>query len=157
MLTSLFVLILMIAQTEKLCILSFWPSRFSPCRLQWRTRLWPHKKQWLQDQRAIESYLFPINIHRIGRNHRANDWVLKNIQLSWLGCLAGRPSFRLISLEIELLWIFRLSAGWWFPPSQIKQPARTAADILHRQLSSPLSSNQRRRRRPANGRWLFSR
>ena len=32
MLTSLFVLILMIADTEKLSILSFWPSRFFPCR-----------------------------------------------------------------------------------------------------------------------------
>ena len=128
MLTTLFVLILMIAQTEKLGILSFWPSRFSPCRLQWRSRLWPHKKQWLQDQRAIESYLFPINIHRIGRNHRANDWVLKNIQLSWRGCLAGRPSFRHISLELSC---------YEYSDSQLGDGSHRVKLTLHADPASP--------------------
>ena len=149
MLTSLFVLILMIAQTEKLGILSFWPSRFSPCRLQWRTRLWPHKKQWLQDQRAIESYLFPINIHRIGRNQRANDWVLKNIQLSWLGCLAGRPSFRLISLKLSCYEYSDSQlgdGGWWFPPSQINFTCRHSQPA--RPLPTPSTASSPRPCRP---------
>ena len=139
MLTSLFVLILMIADTEKLGIWSFWPGRIFPGRLQWRARLWPHKKQWLQDQRAIESYLFPINIHRIGRNQRANDWVLKNIQLGWLGrgWLVASFPLKVSCYEYSFSQLGDGSHRVKLTLHAASPASLSAADSFHRQLPSP--------------------
>ena len=112
---------------------------------------------WCDLITPLSSYLFPINIHRIGA------FSIEPSSQHWAGSsLAG--SFRLISNEIELLWIFFASTPG-FPQSAIKlnmsaaprQAGGNYADTVDQWEASIrvtwlLSSNERARRRRANHR-----
>ena len=89
---------------------------------------------WCDLITPLSSYLFPINIHRIGA------FSIEPSSQHWAGSsLAG--SFRLISNEIELLWIFFASTPG-FPQSAIKL-SMSAPEPGETMPRPELSTNQR--------------
>ena len=99
--------------------------------------MWPHKKQWLALPTTIPTIqdidCSACNLVIFVSNQYSSNWTDCRAQLnifenSIVGSPGAQPSFRLISLEIKLLWICEsldsLGLCWDFPQRAISFTCR---------------------------------